>query len=279
MTATKAFITNFPLGMSTDIAIRNVPAVVTNSGRNLWADSNGPGGGTNPKGTFQRPYATVAAALGQAQNNDTIWVKAGHTETISAAAGWTFTGLTGVRVVGIGCGDERPQITFGTSTAATVTLNGAGCSILNIIGLTGINSLVSPFVVSASGCNLDIEWRDATSLEALRAVLTTNAAVHLGINLKYVGLIGSAVNVNAIRLVGGGDCRINIDYNGNPTTGVIEVLTTAIANLYVTGIINNASASTTHAKNIVDTVTGSHWAANYIDAWNAATTVLVQAVH
>jgi hypothetical protein len=272
MTAVKSYLTNFPAGMTTDIGIRNLPAIVTNSGRNLWIDSNGPGastsGGSNlgKRGTYQRPYASVAQLLGPTvgtgivQNNDTIWMKAGHAETISAAGGWTWpSGVTGVRVIGIGFGEERPQITFSTSTAATALLDAAGAALINFIGICNINSQVSPFVVSAAGCTFAGEWRDATSHEALRAILTTAGAVRCNFDLKYVGLSGSSVNVNAFRLVGSANNRINIDYFGTPSTGVVEFFTTAATNTDITGIMNNSNASTTHAHTVVDTVTGSHY--------------------
>ncbi len=286
MTAVKSYLTNFPDGMQTDIGIRNLPAIVTNAGRNIWVDSNGPGGSTSAggnlgkRGTFQRPYATVVQALSVGQNNDTIWVKPGHTETISAAAGWAIgsSSLTGIRVIGLGMGDERPQITFSTSTAATITIAGAGCALLNIIGLCNINNLVSPVVASASGCTVQMEWRDKTSHEALRAILTTAGAIHCYFDLKYVGISGSSVNLNAIRLVGSANNRINLDYFGTPGTAVVEFLTTAGTDTWIQGVINNSGASTTHTKNIVDTVTGSHYYANYFDACSNATTIAVVAV-
>jgi hypothetical protein len=274
--ASPANITNFPNGFASGVAIRNLPVHVVNSGRNIWVDSNGPGPGAS-KGSYQRPYSTVAQALNLAAANDTIWIKSGHVETISAAGGWTLS-VTGLKIIGLGVGSERPQITFGTSTGASVLFSAAGCALLNIIGLSGINALTNPINIQASDCSIDIEWRDATSLEALRAVLTNASAVNLTINLKYIGLIGSTTNVNAIRLVGAANIRINIDYYGKPTTAVIEFLTTAGVNTFITGIINNASASTTHAKNIVDTVTGSHWAANYLDIASSATTIAVAVV-
>jgi hypothetical protein len=276
MTAVKSYLTNFPMGMSTDIGIRNLPAIVTNAGRNIWIDSNGPGatltsGNLGKRGTFQRPYATVASflsATGAVQNNDTIWVKPGHVETISAAAGWAIgsASLTGVRVIGLGIGDERPQITFSTSTAATITLAGAGCALMNIIGICNINSLVSPVVVSAAGCSIVMEWRDVSAKEALRAILSTAGFKNGYIDLKYVGIAQSGVNVNAVRLVGSTGIRLNVDYFGATNSGgVVQFSTTACANIIVQGFSNNHSSSS--GSNItVDTITGSSYISNIIDA-------------
>ena len=284
MTAVRSYLTNFPHGMTTDIGIRNIPTVVTNSGRNIWVDSNGPGTGSasaKPGGTFQRPFLTVANAIasGNIQSWDTIWVKAGHTETIKTAGGWTIptanaagTAITGVRIIGIGNGDERPQITFSTATTASVAVGVAGCMIANIIGICGIASLANPFNIQAAGTTLVIEWRDASStVSALRAVLTSAAAVNCNFDVKYIGVSGTAVTLNAIRLVGSAGNRINIDFFGTANTGVVEFLTTAATNTLITGMMNNSLGSTTHTKEVVDTVTGSHWAAAYWDCNSSST--------
>ena len=284
MTAVKSYLTNFPHGMTTDIGIRNLPAVVTNSGRNIWVDSNGPGTGSvsaKPGGTFQRPFLTVSNAIasGNIQSFDTIWVKAGHTENIIAAGGWTIpatnaagTAITGVRIIGIGAGDERPQITFKTAAAASVVCAVAGCTIANIIGIAGIASLTNPFNIQAAGTTLVIEWRDASSsVSALRAVLTSAAAVNCNFDIKYVGVTGTAVCLNAIRLVGSAGNRITVDFFGTANTGVVEFLTTPATNTLIFGIMNNSLGSTTHAKEVIDTVTGSHWAAQYWDCNSSST--------
>jgi hypothetical protein len=284
MTAVKSYLTNFPMGMQTDIGIRNLPAIVTNAGRNIWVDSNGPGatlttGNLGKRGTFQRPYATVASflsATGAAQNNDTIWIKQGHTETISAAAGWAIgsASLTGIRVIGLGIGDERPKITFSTSTAATITLAGAGCALMNIIGICNINNLVSPVVVSAAGCTIVLDWRDATGKEALRAILSTAGFKNGYIDMKYVGIAQSSVNVNAVRLVGSSCIRVYMDYFGSTNSGgVLQFFTTACSNIIMQGFVNNHSASS--GSNLtVDTATGSSYMTNVQEA--SAGLVVVQ---
>ena len=257
---TKPLLTNFPQGMSTDIGIRNVPSIVTNSGRNIWVDSNGAGTGSQAqrRGTFQRPYATVALALTGLQTYDTIWVKAGHTESITAAGTWTLN-KAGARIIGIGNGDNRPQITFSTVAGASCLITSAGCEVNNIIGIAGVGSLTQPFDVRAAGTFLGIEWRDvtATTAEAVRAILTTAAATNCRFDLRYVGLGGGAVCVNAIRLVGAVNCDINIDFYGNASTSVVEFVTTACKNVRVVGTMNNKATGNATTAQVTDTVTGS----------------------
>jgi hypothetical protein len=255
--ATRAILTNYPQGMQSDIGIRNVPAVVTNSGRNVWVDSNGQGTGSasQRRGTYQRPYTTVALAISAMQAYDTIWVKAGHTESITAAGGWTLN-QKGVRIIGIGSGDNRPQISFTTAAGASCLISSAGCEVSNIIGLAGVGSLTNPFNVQAAGTVLNLEWRDvtATTAEALRAILTNASCANSYFNLKYRGLGGGAVNLNAIRLVGSTNVDINIDFYGNAITGVIEFITTQSKNVTIVGTMNNkGSTGSATVKTIVDT--------------------------
>ena len=237
----------------------------------IGSDSNSYG---SSRGNYpHRPFKTVSHAIAAAvaNNGDMIMVAPNHTETITAAGGWTVP--AGVQIVGYQAKDgDRPQITFSTATTASILMSGANSSISGIIGICGIASLANPVSITAANCSVDMEWRDASSAtSALRAILTNASATGLNINLKYVGVSGTAVTLNAVRLVGSANNRINLDAFGTFNTGCVEFLTTAGTNTVITGQINNSLASTTHVKNIVDTVTGSHYAVNYFDTASAST--------
>lgn len=217
-------------------------------------------------GAANSPYATIAFAYSKcvANNGDTVVCLAGHAETISAAAGLNFN-TAGVTVLGLGEGNTRPVLTFATSTAATLTMTAASNSLQNFICTTSVDQIISPIVISASDCSVSIEWRDGSaSIEALRAILTTAGADRLTINLVYLGFTTGTHGVNAIRLVGCDTGNIVVDYYGTCSTAVVEFLTTACTNITVNGYMYNA-ASTTGAKDVVDTVTGSTWYASIQD--------------
>ena len=78
-------MSNFPNGFANGISVRGMPLLSSYPGKVFWVDSGAPGG----KGTFERPMATIdaAVALCTANNGDIIVVKPGHVETVSAAAG------------------------------------------------------------------------------------------------------------------------------------------------------------------------------------------------
>jgi hypothetical protein len=259
-------LTNFPNSFVNGVTLRNVPVLNTWSGTVYWVDSNGPGG--TYKGTFARPFATVAAALTAMPttlNNVLIMVKAGHTETISAAGGWTITN-TGTRIEGIGVGSERPQITFATATTASVLISGAGCTLDNLIGLGGIASLANPINIQAADATINIEWRDATSKEAVTCILGNASANNLNVNMKYVGLTGSSINTAAITLNGCANARINIDYYGSATTGVVNFITASCTNIAVFGLVNN-TANPAVTSIVSDTIGSSTYT---VDVQNTA---------
>lgn len=217
-------------------------------------------------GSATAPYATIATAYAKcvANNGDTVICLAGHAETISAAGGMVF-GTAGVSVVGWGEGNSRPILTFATSTAATLTMTAASNQLVNFICTTTIDQIVSPIVVSAADCMVNIEWRDGSAvIEALRAILTTAAADRLRINLTYFGFTAGTHCVNAIRLVGGDNVSITANFYGKASVGWVEFITTACTNVFINGYMYNATV-TDGSKDIVDTVGGSTWYGNVED--------------
>lgn len=260
---------NYPSGFNNGITIRNVPVLNTHSGKVFWVTSNG--GSDINAGTRTRPRATImgALALCKADRGDIIFCKSGHVETITAAAQIAIA-TSGVAIIGLGQGADRPTLTFTTSTAASVTITANNVTIQNIVGVTGINALTNPFNVTGNDCYLDIEWQDPTTiLEALRAVLATSVS-RLSAKIKYKGQTGGSSNLNAIALNGVTGARINIDYVGILTAGVVQFKTTACKDVVVNGYMY-VSGTTNGSLDVVDTITGSTWYGNVSDGSAGAT--------
>lgn len=264
---------NFPNGFAEGVTIRGVPLIQTHPGKVFWVSNSTTGllpgqkGGSNGnKGTFDAPFSTIDYAIGQcaANRGDIIFVKANHAETITAASGITCD-VAGVAIVGLGSGTDRPELTFGTATTASVVVSAANVSIIGMACIGNIDALSGPFDIQASDCYLDIEWRDASStVEAARAVLGNASADRLTIRMKYRGQTGGDAGVNAIRLVGSDGADIEIDFYGKASTSVVEFLTTACTNVNVRGYMYN-SGTTDGSKNVVDTATGSTWYSDIVD--------------
>lgn len=81
-----------------------------------------------------RFFDDVDEAIGActAGAGDTIFVLPNHAETITAAGGWAID-VAGVSIVGIGQGENRPIITFGTNASASITNSAANCRIANLV--------------------------------------------------------------------------------------------------------------------------------------------------
>lgn len=223
-------------------------------------------GSNGNTGSATSPFATIAVAYAKciANNGDTVVAMPGHAETYATAAALNMN-IVGVTVVGLGEGNTRPVITFATSAAATITMTAASNQLLNFILTTTVDQIVSPIVVSAASCTINVEWRDGSSvLEALRTILTTAAASNLTVNLIYKGFTAGSHGVNAIRLVGGSNAVITVDYYGILTTGVVEFNTTAVVNAQIGGYFY-VSGTTNLSKDVVDTVGGSTWSVQGFD--------------
>lgn len=218
--------------------------------------------GTSPEtalGTLDEAFSLVTASQG-----DCVVVMPGHAETISTAGGVTMD-VVGVTTIFLGEGAKRPTFTF-SNTAATIAVSAASNRwIGRPILVPSVDSVVSPIVVSAADCSIVAEAKDASStVEFVRAILTTAAADRLDIDLVYRGDTGGNAVVNAVRLVGGNNVNINLHAFGIFSTAAVEFLTTACTNVVVKGYIYN-SGTTDGSKNVVDTVTGSTWWADIED--------------
>src|SRR5665647_1889483 len=122
-------ISNFPNGFSAGITIRGIPIAQTHPGQTFWVGNstvqmgNQRTASNGNEGTFLAPLSTITYALSRctASRGDIIYVRPGHAETISAAAGLALN-KAGVAIVGLGHGSARPTITLGTANTASITV-------------------------------------------------------------------------------------------------------------------------------------------------------------
>ena len=102
--------------------------------------------------TPSAPFASIDYAVGQctASQGDIIIVMPGHTEDCDAAADIDFD-VAGIKVIGVGWGDNRPKITF-SETDATVECNADDMWIENIRFMGNVADLVVGVDVK-TGCD------------------------------------------------------------------------------------------------------------------------------
>lgn len=110
------------------------------------------GSSSNTGLTIGKPKATIAqaVALCAAAKNDVIVVLPGHAEAYAGAAALTVD-KSGVTILGIGNGRNRPTLTWGTATTAQVLVTAANVQFSNMVfDFTGFDAIVAAIAVDAA---------------------------------------------------------------------------------------------------------------------------------
>lgn len=160
-------------------------------GNVIYADSvNGTAGaaGFSP----ETANSTLIGAMGKAtaSNDDMIVIAPGHAESVTGAAGMTFS-KAGLRWEGRGVGRNRPTITFSTSTAAQIIISGANQTFRNIVfDFTGIDAIVAAISITAA----DVAFEDcefitnSATAGCVLGILTAATAARLRFdNCRFLG--------------------------------------------------------------------------------------------
>ena len=248
-------IANYPKGFADGVNVRGIPILNLYPGVVFWVDSvHGSNG--NSKGTFDRPFGTLDYAIGRctADHGDLIVVKAGHTETVAAAAGLAFD-VAGIGVYFLGAGSNKATITF-TAAAATMVVSAANVTLIQPRFLTGIDAVAAAINVQAADFQMyNTEYYDAAAKATTIQVLTTSAADRMVIDgyKFFVSTTGTA-KTDGIKTVAGDSIVLrNIDINGDFSTSPIDVSTAAtkltLENINVNNVnIGPLPAITLHAN-------------------------------
>lgn len=226
-------ISNFPGGFAGGVTIRGVPLTVSHPGSVFWVDSNT--GSNGNKGTFDRPFATIDYAVGRctANKGDIIFVKPGHVETVTAAAGLDLD-VAGIAIIGLGTGSLRPTVNFTTVVGADMDVDAANITVYNLLFTGGIDALTGPIDVNAADfAMINCETRDVTGQ-------TVDFIVSGGDRLLLDGWVhrgaAAAGAQTAISIIAGDGCTIkNFWIDGNFGTAAIENVTAAATNLTIYG--------------------------------------------
>ena len=231
---------NFPNGFANGVAIRGMPILNSYGGNIFWVDS-GSGSNTND-GTHVRPYATLDYAVGKctANNGDLILVKAGHTETVTAAGGLDLD-VAGITIIGLGNGSDRPTVNFTTAVTADMDVDADNITISNFLFTGGIDALPGPIDVNAADFTMmDCETKDVTG-QATDFIVTDANASRLMIDGWTHRGAAAAGGASALQIVGGDGATVrNCFIDGNFDTAAIENVTTAATNLTINGGANGS---------------------------------------
>lgn len=158
-----------------------------------------------PFATIDRAFTSVTASQG-----DVIFVMPGHAETISGTTTSSLTmDVAGVRVIGLGVGNNRPTITLATPTTTTITISAANCSLENVILKSTIAECASMITVSGAGCTLDQVDVQGGATSIVTFITTTAAADQITIsNCQHRTTAAVTAAGPWINLVGADDAKI-----------------------------------------------------------------------
>jgi hypothetical protein len=144
-----------------------VDSVVNESmttGNIFWVHSGGSAtGGYSPTA----PITTLDAAVGlcTANQGDVIYLMPGHAESISSATACVLD-TAGVKIIGLGQGNDRPTLTIDTATTALISITAASVWLENILIVNNFLDIATSISIAATGdaCTLkDIEIRDTSA--------------------------------------------------------------------------------------------------------------------
>jgi len=199
---------------------------------------NATGGGYSPAA----PFASITYALTKciASMGDVIFTAPGHTESITTAG--AITAVAGVKVIGLGWGNNRPLFTWNTSTAATMAMS-ASMRFENCVFKNGLDGMVAPIIISAADVQfINCETIDNNASYAATNFITTTAAADRFqlLDWTHTGIGGKTGAVSALTIVGGTDIVIKPkSVVLDASTAVINNITTASVNLQIYGTAND----------------------------------------
>lgn len=148
----------------TDVRVAGVPILPGWTTGNVFFVDSGTGSNSADMGKkATEPFATLDYAIGRctASNGDVIIVMPGHAETLTAAIALD---VAGIKIIGLGNGDNRPSFTLTASAAPAITVSADDQKISNLrfycatAGTSYLKNLlrVAANDVEVSGCEFKI---------------------------------------------------------------------------------------------------------------------------
>lgn len=188
------------------------PPSLRATGNVYWLDNSDSAKSDTPgKGSFFAPFATLSFAVSQLGSGDTLIVKQGHDETLTATVTLSFDDIT---ITGEGWGDGRPRFNLGAS--GDIEMKGDRLTLQNLRFLDTVGGKthhISPGVSNIVGWVMaDCEFRIGSGLVApSNAILDmTKAEAALLIGCRFYMSDAGTDGPNAIRVVAAGLSRMRI---------------------------------------------------------------------
>lgn len=167
---------NYPGGFPYGLTVRNVPVAPAHANKVFYVHATY-GSDGNP-GTWDRPFATLDYALSKCTSDkgDVIYLKAGHSETITGAGGITLD-VAGVSIIGLGTYDARPTFLMDGGTTVTCLVTAANVRVENCIFKAGHADVVVFATITAKGNEwVSCRFEENIATENFKTIFSVGAA-------------------------------------------------------------------------------------------------------
>ena len=285
-------ISNFPQGFTSGLAVRGMPLIQMQPGNVFWLDNSvvpmtpqSKGGSDSSRGTYQQPFSTLAGALLQCMpgRGDIIFVGSGHAESIGTATALNVR-VSGVAIIGLGAGDQRPTFTLGTANTAVINISGDNISFQNC-------RFVANFLNIAQLFNLTHASMTGVVVGGvLQITAATTGTLYVGNSVRGTGIpAGCYITAQLSGTTGGvGYYQLNSVFSAASTTVTTtqryfsvdncDISDTSASlnflNLFTTGALANACDGLQITRNVM-TSTAASGAANLLAIGAAADRVAI----
>ena len=153
-------LTRFPNGVSS-FGLPVIGGRITSTGRAFFVNSNIGSNSYNGRDK-DHPKDTIANALTVAtsERGDVIYVMPGHAETLATTIACAVQ-KSGIKLIGLGHGANRPQITI--QSAGDISVESDNFTMENFLLVGGATAATAGIRVAGKHCALrGIEWRETT---------------------------------------------------------------------------------------------------------------------
>jgi hypothetical protein len=247
-------VSRYPTGFANGLSVRGVPILNAYAGQVLWVSSTT--GSNQNKGTRERPFASIDYAVGKcnADKGDIIMVMPTHAETVSEAGGLDLD-VSGIRIIGLGEGRQRPKVNIGTVTTASVQVDSYDITVENIIFQGQVDALVNPIHVRADSFTMVSCLTADITGQATDFIVTSASTVDRLEIYDHMHLGSSSAGADTWLTIVGGSQHIIVPrfIDGNFAVAAVRNVTTAMTQFQMYGnAINGGSYMRT--RNAADVI-------------------------
>lgn len=245
-----------------------------------FANSAAPGATSTGGYNWSNPNTTLigAQSICTATAGDAVAVYPEHAETITGAAGMTFS-VDGVSYLGYGNDRQRPVITFNTATAAQMIVSGNAIKFSNMIfDFSGFDAIVAAISVTGYGVAFeDCEFiLNSATTGVVKGILVSSTGVRFRCErCRFIGVATTTGTTTTAAIdVEGVDYLIKDCYiTGKMTQAILNTATTLRGEVINNVIqVNTGTSAMTFAAASTPT-----WANNRMNVASGTTPVTAAA--